>query len=44
MAFFAAMVFLGIVFGWWLFIIGVIGAGLSVIGLVFEYHRGEPAH
>ena len=43
-AFFAATVFLGIVFGWWLVILGAIGAGLSVVGLVFEYYRGEPAH
>jgi hypothetical protein len=41
---FAALAFLGIVFGWWLFIIGAIGGGLSVIGLVFEYHRGDVAH
>ena len=43
-AIFAAMAFLGIVIGWWLFIIGAIGGGLAVIGLVFEYYRGEPAH
>lgn len=43
-AFFAAIAFLGIIFGWWLFLIGAGGAGLSVIGLVFEYYRGEPAH
>lgn len=43
-AFFAATVFLGIIFGWWLVILGAIGAGLSVVGLVFEYYRGEPAH
>ncbi len=43
-AFFAATSFLGIVVGWWLFIIGVIGAALAVIGFVFEYYRGEPAH
>lgn len=42
-AFFAAVSFIGIVFGWWLFIIGAIGGGLSVIGMVFEYYRGEPA-
>ena len=42
-AFFAAVAFVGIVIGWWLFIIGVIGGALSVIGLVFEYYRGEPA-
>ena len=43
-AFFAALAFLGIVFGWWLFIIGAIGGLLSVVGLVFEYYRGEPVH
>jgi hypothetical protein len=44
MAGFAAIAFLGIVYGWWLFIIGAIGGGLAVIGLVLEYHRGDPAH
>jgi hypothetical protein len=43
-AFFAACTFLGIIIGWWLVIIGVIGGALAVIGLVFEYYRGEPAH
>ena len=43
-AFFAATTFLGIIIGWWLVIIGAIGGGLAVIGLVFEYYRGEPAH
>ena len=43
-AFFAATTFLGIVVGWWLFIIGVVGGGLAVIGMVFEYYRGDPAH
>ena len=42
--FFAATIFLGIIIGWWLVIIGVIGGALAVIGLVFEYYRGEPAH
>lgn len=42
-AFFAAVAFLGIVIGWWLFLIGVIGGALSVVGFVFEYYRGEPA-
>jgi len=43
-AFFAATAFLGIVIGWWLFIIGAIGGGLAVIGMVFEYYRGDPVH
>jgi len=42
--FFAALAFLGIIFGWWLFIIGAVGGLLSVVGLVFEYYRGEPVH
>ena len=40
----AALCFLGVVFGWWLFIIGAVAASLSVIGLVFEYYRGDPVH
>ena len=39
----AALCFLGVAVGWWLFIIGAGAAVLAVIGLVFEYYRGEPA-
>ena len=39
----AAICFLGVAVGWWLFIIGAGFAVLAVIGLVFEYYRGEPA-
>jgi hypothetical protein len=39
----AAICFLGVAVGWWLFIIGAGAAVLAVIGLVFEYYRGEPA-
>jgi hypothetical protein len=35
---------LGIVFGWWLFLIGAGFGIVSVLGLVFEYYRGEHAH
>jgi hypothetical protein len=40
----AAMTFAGIVFGWWLFILGAVAGALAWIGLVFEYQRGEPSH
>jgi cytochrome c oxidase subunit IV len=40
----AAVSFAGIVFGWWLFIIGAGMGGLAVVGLVFEYYRGDPVH
>jgi D-alanyl-lipoteichoic acid acyltransferase DltB (MBOAT superfamily) len=40
----AAIVFLGLVFAWWLFIVGAaLGTG-AVLGMVFEYYRGEFAH
>lgn len=35
---------LGVVFGWWLFIIGVGFGIVMLIGWVFEYYRGEYAH
>ena len=39
-----AVVVLGIVFGWWLFIAGV-GIGIVTLsGFIFEYYRGDHAH
>ncbi len=35
---------LGVVFGWWLFIIGAGAGSIALIGWVFEYYRGEHAH
>jgi hypothetical protein len=35
---------LGIVIGWWLFIIGVAFGALTLIGWVYEYYRGVHAH
>jgi Cytochrome c oxidase subunit IV len=35
----AATVTLGLVVGWWLFILGLIGLMYSIIGLVFEHYR-----
>ncbi|RJK96899.1 cytochrome c oxidase subunit 4 [Vallicoccus soli] len=40
----AAVTTLGLTFGFWLSYIGVTILGLSIIGLVFEYYRGEHAH
>jgi cytochrome c oxidase subunit IV len=44
LAFFGAIAFTGVAVGWWLFIIGAGGGAFAVIGLVFEYYRGDPAH
>jgi len=35
---------LGVVFGWWLLIIGVCLGAVALNGWVFEYYRGEHAH
>lgn len=35
---------LGVVFGWWLFLIGVVFGSLAVVGWIFEYYRGIHAH
>jgi hypothetical protein len=40
----AATAALGVAIGWWLFLIGLLGLFLSVIGFVFEYYRGTFAH
>jgi Cytochrome c oxidase subunit IV len=36
-----ALVMLGLVFAWWLFIVGVALGAVALIGLIFEYYRGE---
>jgi len=35
---------LGVVFGWWLALLGVGAGSAALIGWVFEYYRGEHAH
>jgi hypothetical protein len=35
---------LGLVIGWWLFIIGAALGALTLIGWIFEYYRGVHAH
>jgi hypothetical protein len=37
----AGTVGLGLVVGWWLFILGVIALMMAIVGLVFENYRGE---
>ena len=43
-AFFGGVAFVGIVIGWWLVALGVVGLSLSTIGFVFEYYRGDVSH
>ena len=40
----AAVCVLGVVFGWWLFIIGVGLLSIAISGWIFEYYIGEHAH
>lgn len=40
----ASVVMLGLVFAWFIFIIGIALATIAVIGMVFEYYRGDFAH
>ncbi|ADB31847.1 hypothetical protein Kfla_2782 [Kribbella flavida DSM 17836] len=35
---------LGLVFGWWLFIIGSALGIIALSGFIFEYYRGDHAH
>jgi hypothetical protein len=39
-----AVVVLGVVIGWWLFIIGAVFLSVAAIGWIFEYYRGIHAH
>lgn len=39
-----ATMVLGVVIGWWLFIIGATLGAVALSGLIFEYYRGEYAH
>ena len=39
-----AVMVLGVVFGWWLFIIGAALGTIALSGWIFEYYIGEHAH
>jgi hypothetical protein len=39
-----AVIVLGVVMAWWLFVIGVVLGLLALQGWIFEYYRGEHAH
>jgi Cytochrome c oxidase subunit IV len=39
-----AVCVIGVIFGWWLFIIGVGFGSVTLTGFIFEYYRGEHAH
>ena len=38
------VVFLGLVFAWFIFVIGLALVAIAVIGWIFEYYRGEYSH
>ncbi len=40
----AAMIALGFIFATWLMLAGVVALMISIVGLVFEYYRGDFAH
>ena len=39
-----SLIVLGVVFGWWLTVIGVGAGTMALIGWVFEFYRGAHAH
>lgn len=39
-----ATIVMGVVIGWWLFVIGTVLGTVALCGWVFEYYRGEHAH
>jgi hypothetical protein len=39
-----AVMVLGVVMGWWLFIIGAVLGAVALSGWIFEYYRGVHAH
>jgi len=44
LAFFMTLAGLGVLLGWWLTIIAVVGLLVSIFGFVMEYHRDKSSH
>ena len=44
LAFFMTLAGLGVLLGWWLTIIAVVGLLMSIFGFVIEYQRGKSSH
>lgn len=40
----AAIGFLGLAAGWWIFFIGLASLPITLVGFVYEYNRGQHAH
>ena len=40
----AAVVFLGLAVGWWLVYVGTVFGMLALVGMIFEFSRGQHAH
>lgn len=40
----AAVVFTGLVIGWWMVYVGMVMGAVSLVGWVYEYYRGAHAH
>ncbi|HTU09136.1 MAG TPA: cytochrome c oxidase subunit 4, partial [Trebonia sp.] len=44
LGFSGAVAFVGVAFGWWMVLIGMLMVLFSSIGFVFEYYRGHYSH
>ena len=40
----AAILFIGVAVGWWICVVGVVVGLIGLVGLVFEFSRGQHAH
>nr|WP_284252615.1 cytochrome c oxidase subunit 4 [Litorihabitans aurantiacus] len=40
----AAIIFFGVAVGWWVCVVGVIVGSIGLVGLIFEFSRGQHAH